>query len=581
MAEQQLVDYIKKAKSAGQQDTQTRALLAKNGWSEAEINDAFSALSPVQSAIKPPVESRPQDYSQPLPKTESQISGQPKIDVRPQTQSQPQSNLQTRPISQPQVQTQTQPASQARYAPAQPQSKMPEMRQKSHLLAKLLISLIIVVVLVGAGIYSADKFLNVNILSYIDSLIPWNLSEPNPQLVIDNMLEKMSTITSSHTVAQIQVSIKTGEATQGSASINIDGKSDLTDANNPKSDSTITFSLSQSGSVSPTMLANLNIITIGETGYLKINDIVLPPEAPSIFGSDVSQFKNKFFKIDKESAEALAQDSAQFSMFTQQDGLSLGKDIRDLVLAEDILTLNKKLSDETISGQNTYHYLLTVKKEKIQKLLDQAAPAQELGMEATDIQPALTTVAEAIGDIDVEVWIGKSDFLIYRMKIEKTFDVSKIIPILNLQVVAKIDTTYSDYNAPLNIQEPSTSQKIEEILLPLLKSQEMDEMDSDLTQIRIGAEEIFTENNDYSLLCKRGFLNGSRTTSYGLMFISAANNLVKRGAKNPSCFASTESYCVSTQLADGSYLCLNEDNTAGTTRCVSSTTVCEWTTVCE
>ena len=46
MAEAQLIDYIKKAKAAGQADDQSRALLLKNGWSEQEINDAFAAVNP-------------------------------------------------------------------------------------------------------------------------------------------------------------------------------------------------------------------------------------------------------------------------------------------------------------------------------------------------------------------------------------------------------------------------------------------------------------------------------------------------------------------------------------------------------
>ncbi|OGZ78501.1 MAG: hypothetical protein A2358_03070 [Candidatus Staskawiczbacteria bacterium RIFOXYB1_FULL_37_44] len=45
MAEPQLIEYIKKAKEAGQTDEQTRALLYKNGWTESETMNAFSAVN--------------------------------------------------------------------------------------------------------------------------------------------------------------------------------------------------------------------------------------------------------------------------------------------------------------------------------------------------------------------------------------------------------------------------------------------------------------------------------------------------------------------------------------------------------
>ena len=47
--EQQLVDYIKKARGADQSDTQSRSLLYKSGWTEAEVNDAFAALDGPQT----------------------------------------------------------------------------------------------------------------------------------------------------------------------------------------------------------------------------------------------------------------------------------------------------------------------------------------------------------------------------------------------------------------------------------------------------------------------------------------------------------------------------------------------------
>ncbi len=587
VVEQQLVDYIKKAKAANQQDAQTRTLLAKNGWTEAEINDAFSAVNPPQAVSKPPVEKKPETFGQSQSRTEPQVSGQPKIDVRPQIQSQPQYNPQAQPASRPQIQPQAQPASQPRpqpqtqYSRAQQQSSMPRMKTKSHLLAKILVTLVVLVILAGAGIYSSDKFLNTNILSYIKSILPWNplvSFEPDPQTVINSMLEKMDTVTSSHVTAQMQGSVKTGDVTQGSVSINVVGGSDTTDVNNPKSEATVSFSFSQSRSATPTASAGLNLITIGDVGYIKLNNIVLPPDSALSLGSDISQLQNKFFKIDQESADILAStniNSSQIPVITPQEKLDFGNNIRDLVLIGGALSFNQKLADEKINGQDTYHYLLTIKKEKIQEFLNQIMVMQaeqfpEMNMQSDDIKTTLESVANAIGDIDVEVWIGKSDYFLYQVKTNKTLDISKVVPILNLQVNVMLNATYSDYNKQLNIQEPQESQKIEDVILSLMAVQEVV---SNLDQVGFTASGLFSANQSYNLVCKNGYLNGSRTTSYGSTFVSVANNLIKLGAKNPICFSATQDYCVSTQLADGSFLCVDK-NGLGNIKCTSAQTIC-------
>jgi Na+-transporting methylmalonyl-CoA/oxaloacetate decarboxylase gamma subunit len=65
MAEQQLVDYIKKAKGVGQTDEQTRTLLYKNGWTEAEVSEAFAAVSQPQPQVQPQYQPKPQPQVQP------------------------------------------------------------------------------------------------------------------------------------------------------------------------------------------------------------------------------------------------------------------------------------------------------------------------------------------------------------------------------------------------------------------------------------------------------------------------------------------------------------------------------------
>lgn len=52
MANQVVVDYIKKARQAGLPDDQIKSVLYKNGWTEADVNENFLAVAgPEQKAV--------------------------------------------------------------------------------------------------------------------------------------------------------------------------------------------------------------------------------------------------------------------------------------------------------------------------------------------------------------------------------------------------------------------------------------------------------------------------------------------------------------------------------------------------
>jgi len=63
----ELVDYIKKAKQAGQSDEQTRQILFKNGWSDVEVKEAFAVISvsKPQQQVQRPQQTQPQSQPQP------------------------------------------------------------------------------------------------------------------------------------------------------------------------------------------------------------------------------------------------------------------------------------------------------------------------------------------------------------------------------------------------------------------------------------------------------------------------------------------------------------------------------------
>ena len=551
MAEQQLVDYIKKAREAGQADDQTSSLLYKNGWTEAEVKDAFAITT------RPQPQAEPQSQPQPQPQPVTVVDSQPKVVAQPQTQPQ------TQPEPEPQLQAKPQPQ-------PQPQPKIvsqPEPQYKprsSHLVIKLLMVLIIVVVLGGIGYSVAGQYFN---LPYSSILL--NLFSPNPETVINEMVAKMKDVKSSHMNLKIEAS---ADNLPQKLSIAFDGDSDVTDVNNPKANFTLSANIMMSADPAiNSAVVGISMIAADNASYLKINDLTGVPSSADL---DVSKIKGKWFKIDEDSIKALSQlQEVQISMVeaSKVNTSDLTKKIQDLVASENILSNVKKLNSETINGQDTYHYLVNISKEKLISLINKLIDSQ--------IQDA-SKIIDAIGDINIEMWIGKKDFLLYQTKIEKTIDTNKIIPGAIMKLTLKFDATSSNFNNPIVVQAPTGTQKIETVLLPLLGEQynatwKLSTIKGKMAQIRVSAESAYKDNKSYSSLCNSGLLNGYLAT-YGTGLIILNNDIVAQGAKKPRCFSKDDGFCISTQLADGTYLCIGDKTTGtGSTRCVSAQTVCK------
>jgi hypothetical protein len=569
MAEQQLVDYIKKAREAKQPDAQTRSLLSKNGWTEPEVDEAFSFIDQPEEQPKPEVE---------LPEIQPQIASQPIIDEQPKVvETQPEISVEPEKAAEPEKPQAETVQPQAQVSATILADDMPETKHKSHIFLKLLIVLIIVVLLCGAGLFAAGQYIN----------LPWNPFWPNPATVISKMEANMQNVRAEKSNIQLGVNVTDrNEVLQGKLSLNGTVASDITDASNPKSDSTFDIALTlpgaattSSGSAVESATVSARLISLGNIAYfelsnIKISDARLNPK--KLGGIDITPISGIYFKIDQDSIKAL----------TSADSLPVGavniSRANNLVLSENIISFDKQLPDETVSGQSTYHYLLTITKDKLKDFLTKVV-ALQTSNNTQDASNAfvqsmasafVNSFTDAIGDTNVEIWVGKQDSMLYGLKIDKTIDLSKISAGPNSLVGLSLDMTNSDFNSPTPVKAPADSIKIENILLPLIKTQKLE---SDMNQIGDIAQLLFGTAKSYSTLCRGGLLNGY-LSNYGASFVSLSGDIVSQGGKKPSCFSLAQDYCVSTQLSDGTWLCRGSATagfTTGTQKCISAKTVCK------
>ena len=558
MAEQQLVDYITKAKAAGQTDEQSRNLLYKNGWTEQEVNEAFTEIMP-KVQVQP--EGKPQIQANISP------TGIDNLKVQPQAQPQPQEIIQQKPIvQQPKIQNQ----------PAQPtvQNNVMIKRTGSHKLLRLLIVLLIVIALGAVGVFAIMK--NPNILS--------GMFSPNPNTVIAKMLTNMSGVKIYQTTALIEMGIikKSDKSTQGKLTANVNSEIDATDANNAKADGNLILNLTLSGS---SISANISVTVINNATYLKINDIVLPSSYTN--GVDIAKIKGIWMKIDQDSFNTLQSqsptglvDSSTTFETTKTTQSEFAKKVANLISTEKLLSIDKQFADETINGKNTYHYSVKISKAKMTDLFSkivalETQDSQSIGNSALYINMAnafVKTIVDAVGDINIELWIGKIDYMLYQVKLNKIIDAGKFDPSADMQMEIRFTANNSNFNKAITIQAPENFQKIEDVLMPIMKIQEIV---SDMRQIGIGASQALILNSNYLNVCRMGYVNAPKSAPYSQALIFVVKDLMSKGATNPICVASSDNYCVSTQLPDKSYMCVGVGGVLGTVQCVSPQTVCK------
>jgi len=659
MAEQQLLDYIQKAREAGQLDDQSRDLLVKNGWTNAEINEAIMALTKPQSppqtqpaqpqpVAEPPVEEikpelqvkaqpeppkelpievetpalgndflkkseeKPQEIKPEPIITKPEIKLEPVVtqpEVKPVTGTPVQNidlskiinepEIAEPPIIQPEPITITKPQPQAQaqpqYKPQFAESAMPRMRSPFFAVLKSFMILIMMILIAGTGYFALGQYIS---LPYSNFIL--DLFQSNPELVINNMMTNMQSVKSYHTIIQAEINATNNKISQGNLIINANSETDSIDPKNIKADGNFTVNLTTPASAVPTVSSTISLVSIGNTYYVKINDLTIPSAyLTSIYpGLDISQIKGKWLSADQNSVKTLQQSSANKTTISTVN-TALNKQVNDLIKSENLFANVKQLSETPISGQSTptYHYLITIKKEKLQDLITKLI-ALGLQQETTATTPATSTAGvassslatnlvqayaktftDALGDISIETWIGKSDYMLYQVKIDKAIDLSKILGgATGTQAEVKFSMTNSNFNKPITIQAPAGSQKIENVILPLLKTTSSTTtsqgISADMQKIASDAEALFARNQSYALLCKSNALNGA-VPIVGADLINSVRNIIKQGAKNISCLSNTANYCFSAQQKNGSYVCVGTKNTSGTVKCTSAGTICK------
>lgn len=427
-------------------------------------------------------------------------------------------------------------------------SEIPGQPKKS--LTKVIFSIIfgiIVIILLGTGIALATRIW--------DPL--WNPFRPAPEKVIEKMSQKMNEVKTIHYEGKIDFETKKEDEKESfKMAMDFRNDSDKTDSKNLKTTGdfnlTITFTGMQISLAGET-------ITIGDTSYIKFTTIPTLPFL-GMANIDLSRIKDQWIKYEEETTSEIKEKQEE-----------IRNKIEALFKDKKIFVVKKEFPDEKIRNLKTYHYLVALNKEEIKKILPELFKIMKdfLGPEELlnlgKIEESLSKIEEffeKIGEITGEVWIGKKDNYLYKIKGEKEINMSQFEKTAKGAIMIKVDMDFSNFDQPVKIEAPKEYKNFNEIFAPsfgsaLIETQQKAKdarIIADMTQMQTIAEIYFDiqKPRSYTNLCASKDI------------INLKNDILSQGGTNYSCNVQTgsgagKSYCIEVKLNSGNWYCIDSN----------------------
>lgn len=294
----------------------------------------------------------------------------------------------------------------------------------------------------------------------------------SPEKIMSQMIQNMQDVKSLEYAGQITLEVKTDlvseipediisfEEDQINSSLNFNGSFDINDLKNPNILSVVDIA-------SNLLEKNLNIEArmVDNIGYFKLNNI------PFKEFIDLSFLENEWVEIDsKDYLKDQVLDGFDDKITNEKDK------IKEVVKNARIFTITKKSADE-INGIKTHYYYFTIDKEKLLSFLleingiIEADPLTEKEIEEAK------KILEEIKMPDGEVWIGKEDYLLYKIILNFNFIDEKSI------IKSNITFDFNNHNKGTKTDAPFSAKTFDEMFLVYQEQEERNMLNSEIIVI--------------------------------------------------------------------------------------------------
>jgi hypothetical protein len=391
---------------------------------------------------------------------------------------------------------------------------------------------------------------------------PWNPFSENPKKVIEKMTAEMERVKTSE--GKVDFSFNKRDGGEFNLNFNIQGKEDLREEGNQKSQTIfkVNFFQKENQSNFDFEYAGEKRV-IGKTIYLKFTQL------PEIYFLNLSPLKDRWIKIDQDSlGESLKRIFGEKITPEEEKiyrekflGSDLQKELQEklgkVLTKKEIFLVKKRLPDQKVGQKVVYRFLVNLNSQEVLKGISEI-PKETEGQisESEGFLEGFKKFFEKFGDLEGEIWIGKKDYLLYKIKVEKDFDLGKLGE--KGEVKLKLNVENLNYNLPIEIEVPSEYQTLEEIFSSFSErySEKLKVLEDEIKDVKIivglvqakrMAELMKNSENSFEDLCKNGTLNEEKEI-YNLKEIEEEIKNLQGGNLRLSCYSSKESFCLSVDL---------------------------------
>jgi len=353
----------------------------------------------------------------------------------------------------------------------EPQKNIEAPKSKSGMAVKVVVAAAVLAVIALGAVLAARVW---------DPI--WNPFRPDPSEVMKGMIENMGKVKSGKSDVLLSVGIAGSGNEDLAYTIGFSGSQDSINPDDYKQEGSFNIEVfADSAYSSGTIGIAGETKTKDKISYLKVNSLELSQNFSILFSlmglnfdSIKSALEGQWIKIEEGDVIGLTEEQkAEQTAFTEK--------ISQIISEDNPLFVKKELNDEEADGVMCYHYVVAVDNEKAKKMVSDLVEAsvndQQESLKASGgmfsdpsflistMQGLIENFLDKVGEIEGDLWIGKKDNLLYKVRFEKEIDVKSLNKITaSGRMDMSIEINNSDFNKPLEVTAPSGSKKLEEVL---------------------------------------------------------------------------------------------------------------------
>lgn len=192
--------------------------------------------------------------------------------------------------------------------------------------------------------------------------------------------------------------------------------------------------------------------SVADVDYVQFTTLSTPV-VPIATTDNMSVVLNRFITVDRAS---IAKSWGLDSVLAQSEAVPSASSAAIAHYLPSVLVITAMLPEESIYGIDTRHYAYAVDKNTVGALLDALAAATP-DADYTQIRELLGTTNDVTG----ELWIGKSDSLLYKAMVATTLKGAQ-------QFVVTLTFAMSDYGEAVTVTAPEVSTPLQDVMVEVL-----------------------------------------------------------------------------------------------------------------